>query len=432
VAEYAPYLKYDSKLGILFVKAPSSKVNEVLEKIWSVSSQSGQMTVVYSIKILDLVDTQNMDRMLDKIAYNSETANREVVITPDQIQVKGDWETIFSMVDTYRKDLKDRQPWLAVLPGKTSTFTSVSHYVGDEPEEYQRFILALTPVSVDHLSGEIVTRVDLNGEENRKHSVSTTVRTRPGASEPLAVVRRPVVKKIHRWFGWTKTQEVRNYALILTAIPLNIQQYFVKDLSVMQVANLNGINLLSDPEAESTVSEQTSLEPQLIEMLLGLNGESGHLYPWFNMNYPLTDKTGISVNYEHSDLYELTYGWSPSSLFGTKFELRVGEGNGPGLRSAAMVGVSDQTKPVHKVSFFSKYYFAYLLDEEEFADSGYWELGSEYGEKPFRISASVCGGSDVDSYKLRLFFDVGRREWVFGVDHLEDTNYIKLGLSFDF
>lgn len=429
LAKYSPYFKYDVNLGIIFIKAPSSKINEILKEIWSVSSLGAQTTVIYSICVVDMMNIHNEVDRLFEVTHGDNRSIREGTITPEQIKVAADWEAVFGRVNMNRKDRIHRQPWMAVLPGKTTQFLVKSHYVGDEPEEDQQFRLRITPLLIHPDSGSVTTKIELDGDENRKGSVTTTVTTRPGVFEPLAIVRRNNLKKERFWFGYSRQRELRTFGLFLMAIPLNVQPAFALSHSnVIPVANLEGLNPL-EGTGDTEPSTDTGVKR---ELLLGFTKEKREFHPWFTMNFPVNKRMIAGLEYEDSERYELKLKWDLEYLKGASWELKVGEGNGPHQCSALLFGLTDETKSVYKTTLFASYYLTYSLDDRKIIDSGFWEVGARYGEGPLRLGISALSGSKVDSYKIRLEWDYNKFTWVLGADDVKRGQRYKLGVKFRF
>jgi|GEM_PF-2151439 len=429
LAEFSPYLKYDMKLGLIFIKAPSSKVNEILGKLWSISSSRVQTAVIYSLCIVDMTNVSDEVSRLFRVSNDGSSSTTEGMITLEQMRAAGDWVAIFSKISVNRSDWINRQPWVAVLPGRTAQLVDISHYVGDQPEEDQRFRLGITPVMIDPDTGCVTTRIELEGDESRKSSVMSTVTTGTGAFEPIAIVRRNHSKRERFWFGYRQQQESRTYGLFLTAIPLNLQLAFpLSHGNFMSVANLQGFNLLEESGKTLPLADFGSRR----ELVLGFNGEGRGIHPWFIMNLPLNQRMTTRLEYESQNCYELKLKWGLEYLKGAAWELKIGEGNGPRQCSSVSIGLTDETKWFHRTTLYAGYYQTYSLDDKKTLDSGYWEVGARCDEGTLRWNVSAMGGSKVNKYKMRLEWDIHNLTWILGIDDLKMKERYKLGIKFSF
>lgn len=262
---FKSYLSYDKTLGVVFVKAPSSMINQVLNGIWKANEVGAQLSVIYNFSIIELINTKELEVFFSGTLSSSNISdNKGTIITPDQISTEGHLRLQSKMREAKRLEGRVRQPRVMVLPGKTMKVSSKYHFVGDEPEEDQNFSLMVTPVSVDPTSGVVLSEININGYENRVNSVITTIHTKPGAPRTIAVVRKISQKKERLFLGKYQQQEARYYMLTVEALPLNIQQGLAVTQNILPVAELDGIFLDDSDLTQTKPISSNSMEFGLV------------------------------------------------------------------------------------------------------------------------------------------------------------------------
>lgn len=427
LADYQSFLSYDKSLGVVFVKAPSSMINQVLAGIWKANEVGAQLSVIYNFSVFELINTKELDLLFSgSISSSNSSGNKGAVITPDQITTEGYIRLRSSMRESNRLEGRLRQPRVMVLPGKSMKVSSKYHFVGDEPEEDQNFSLMVTPVSVNPSSGVVLSEINVNGYENRINSVLTTIRTKPGTPETIAVVRKVAQKKERLFIGKYQSQEARYYMLTVEAVPLNIQQVSaVSQQDILPVADLDGLFLNDSNTPETIPATSNSLE-------CGLSVKKhDQIDPWLNLDYSTSSLTSYKLYYEGEDLYSVSLNrkFRPNDRF--YFDISAGEGIGPDRKKAVLLGFGDQTKPMNGVTFFAKYYpWSFLTETEEFTTRFVWNAGLTIDEPNYQLTLSALGNPDFDGYRCKLSMDLKGRTWVLGVDTTE-TRSVFLGLKFE-
>lgn len=341
---FKSYLSYDKILGVVFVKAPSSMINQVLNGIWKANEVGAQLSVIYNFSIIELVNTKELDILFSGVISSSNiSGSKGMIITPDQIATEGHLRLESKMIEAKSLEGRVRQPRVMVLPGKTMKVSAKYHFVGDEPEEDQNFSLMVTPVSVDPSSGVVLSEININGYENRINSVFTTIQTKPGAPRTIAVVRKVSEKKERLFLGKYQRQETRYYMLTVEALPLNIQQVITASQSIFPVAELDGL-FLNDSDSEREIPVvSNSLE-------MGLSVKKHDQFdPWVNLSYASSPMTSYRLLYEGENFYSISLNRKFRPDDEAYFNISVGEGIGPDGKKAILFGFVDQTKP-HSLS----------------------------------------------------------------------------------
>lgn len=422
---FKSYLSYDKTLGVVFVKAPSSMINQVLNGIWKANEVGAQLSVIYNFSIIELVNTKELDILFSGVISSSNiSGNKGMIITPDQISTEGHLRLESKMVEAKSLEGRVRQPRVMVLPGKTMKVSSKYHFVGDEPEEDQNFSLMVTPVIVDPSSGMVLSEININGYENRINSVLTTIQTKPGAPQTIAVVRKVSEKKERLFLGKYQQQEARYYMLTVEALPLNIQQVLTASQSIFPVAELDGL-FLNDSDSEREISVvSNSLE-------MGLSVKKHDQFdPWVNLSYASSPMTSYQLLYEGENFYSISLKRKFRPDDEAYFNISAGEGIGPDGKKAVLLGFGDQTKPWNGVTFFAKYYpWSFLTDTEEFTTRYVWDAGLTISEPNYQLTLSALGDPDFEGYRCKLRVNLKGQTWVLGVDTTENHS-VSLGLKF--
>ncbi len=424
--DFKSFLSYDKTLGVVFVKAPSSMINQVLDGIWKANEVGAQLSVIYNFSVIELINIKELDLLFSGSLSNSNSSkNKEAIITPDQISMEGHLRLQSKMRESKSSEGRVRQPRVMVLPGKTMKVSSKFHYVGDEPEEDQNFSLIVTPVSVDPSSGVVLSEVNINGDENRINSVLTTIRTKPGTSQMIAVVRKVSQKKERLFLGKYEHQEVRYYMLTVEALPLNVQQALTAlHQDILPVAALDGLFLNGFSSSKDIPVVSNSLE-------LGLSVKKyDRVDPWINLYYASSPMTSYKLCYEGQDFYSISLNRKFRPDDEGYFDISAGEGIGPDGKKAVLIGFGDQTKPLNGVAFFAKYYpWSFLTATEKFTTRYVWDAGLAIYEPCYQLVLSAVGNPDFEGYRCKLSIELKGRTLVLGVDTTENRSAL-LGLKF--
>ncbi|MGE5607239.1 MAG: hypothetical protein ACM3YE_16305 [Bacteroidota bacterium] len=424
---FKSYLSYDKALGVVFVKAPSSMINQVLDGIWKAKKVGAQLSVIYNFSIFELINTKELDVLFSGTLSSSNISeNKGTIITPDQISTEGHLRLQSKMMESKSLEGRLRQPRVLVLPGKTMKVSSKYHFVGDEPEEDQNFSLSVTPVNVDPSSGEVLSEININGYENRINSVLTTILTKPGTLRTVAVVRKVSEKKGRLFLGKYQHQEARYYMLTIEALPLNVQQVLAaSQQNVLSVADLDGLFLNESDSEQNIPTVSNSLE-------IGLSIKKHDLIdPWVNLYYATSPMTSFKLLYEGENYYSISLNRKFRPDDEAYFDISAGEGIGPDRKKAVLLGFGDQTKPWNGVTFFAKYYpWSFLTDTEEFTTRYVWDAGLAINEPNYQLTLSALGDPDFEGYRCKLGVNVKGQTWVLGVDTTENHS-VSLGLKFE-
>jgi hypothetical protein len=113
------YLSYDESSGVIYVKAPSSRMDAILNKLWQITKTSGELSVAYSLQIIDLGKSSDLDFLFSASYDDSLPDNNEITLTPEQWSLDGRTQAILKQKAASNTENITRQPWMITLPGKT-------------------------------------------------------------------------------------------------------------------------------------------------------------------------------------------------------------------------------------------------------------------------------------------------------------------------
>lgn len=442
--EFREYLTYDESSGVVYVKAPSSKMNKILSKLWDLSKTSGQISVVYSLQIIDLGNSSDFDFVFSGKYDNTMPDGKTIMITPDQWSLDGPTSVLIQQkVESLSTSLV-RQPWFITVPGKTVRFISSIRLFEAGLDVDRYFTIQLTPLKVDESSGKVVSNVivernmqassNITVENAPKVSedinkVNTTIGTIPGKRELLAIVRHTSESdlKMLGILGRAKVKQHRDFIVFISAAPINIQTTLATPSGLIPVASLGGIGRLTDEQ-----EPLFKLKPVLELGIAGEKDENG-LNGWFNFRTPLGSSGSLTLDYRKDDLYSAGLSFSLDSDREVSLDFLAGNGIGPNYQNAIMVGLGDVTQPAPYMSLFAKYYpVSYLLDAKENSYDAVWNAGVRLGTNSFGFTISTEGNPGFEGWHYKLDFNEQKRTWVLEVDTTRKNPLLYLGMGFKF
>ncbi len=427
--DYQQYFTYDRDLGVAFVKAPTSILNKILSKLWELSASANQLTIVYNLQIVDLGSSRDLDSLFI-ISYDDGRSDKgDIIVTPDELSTESKilltlrnkiGQSSFSMA---------KQPWLMTLPGRTVEMKSNIHIISDTDHNYDRdFTIRITALKVDEPTGKVLSEVYIGKEENTISRVSTTVRTSPGAHEIVAVIRQTRQRPSRSLWGKRTILEHRDFAVLMTATPINIQTTLAKNSGIIPIASLGGIDRLSD-------SQPVGIKPKS-SIIFGLvdNKEYSN-NAWLELNVPFGEQVTMKLDYRNSDLNSLGFSWELEPEGGTYLDLTGGQGIGPDGQNAVMLGIGDQVQVSKYFSLFGAYYpGAYLIDTEEYiTDRGVWNAGARLEFGKLGLTVKAFGNPDYEGLRLKMDLAAKKHTYIFEASNIEkEETVLYLGVGFNF
>jgi hypothetical protein len=442
LSEFKQYLTYDESSGVVYVKAPSSQMKAILSRLWQISNTSGKISVVYSLQIVDLGNSKDLDFLFSGVHDNVIADKKELVLTPEQWSMDGRTQLILKLNAESHAENIARQPWMITLPGKTVQLRSSIRSISNELDTDRYFTLRITPLRIDESTGGVTSDVfiersmftetnfttdnavkEVNEPVNK---VATVVNTTPGEQEIVAVVRQ--IREIRRrwlwWFGKVNSREHRDFIVLMNATPVNVQSTVAISSGLLPVASLNGLEWFTDEPGKV-------LEP-ILE--LGISGARSQdkVRGWFNFTAPMSQLNSLMLDYRNDDRYSAGLSFGLDSE--TSFKFLAGKGVGPDEQDALMFGITDITRPAPYLSLFAEYYpWSYLFDSKKVSEDGVWLAGARLGTEKFGVSLSGTGDPDYDGWLFRLDYTFKKSTWLMEIDHTrEDNPTLSLGLGFQF
>lgn len=388
---------------------------------------SDSVCVVYSLHIVDLIKTTDLDQEFSKVTYaENGVGSSQSVITADQLSFAGNlWQyAVHSQTGGSSLSLR-AQSWLTVYPGKTTTLSIVHHYLGYDPTTDQSFFVQITPTMVDRLTGSVTSLISFKNSININPSmvdgsseaapesivkvkqagaVSTTVHTKPATPELLAVVRRTMRMNQKQLMGVYNGSETRDFALYITTRLVSVDQ-LIRDTQsgIMGVADLNGFNQLID-----SGPEEPSLPQNLSQLEIGATlNQNNRVDGWFQLTVPFGPESVLKVAYENPARYFTSITQSIDGFDGIAVELMAGAGTGPRDTAALILGVGEQKRIGKSGSLFAVYYpLAYLLDQKQLSFESVWQTGIRLDVKNFGFIISGSGNPNFNGYKFKLTYAI--------------------------
>ncbi len=440
--DFKQYLNYNESLGVVYVKAPTSMLDKILSRLGELSVTVGQISIFYRLQIIDIGSSSGLDFLFSGSYDKSNANNKELIITPDQWTINSHTEWVINQkIETYSQSVT-RQPWLITLPGKPVSLSSSTRSISSELDTNRYFTIQITPLKVNSESGEVTSDVhierDMASEANfsqdgtvKKVSepvekVATIVRTNSGKSSILAVVRQAQAsgRDIMDGVNQERSKNHRDFIVLISATPINIQSSLATKSGLLPVASLGGFERLMD-EPDSEFPNKSSLE-------LGISGtkDDGSLEGWlsFKSSFGLNNFT---LDYRRNDLYSAGLSFGLDSE--TSFEFLAGRGIGPDDQDAFMFGLGDVTHPNQFLGLFAKYYpWSYLFDSEKVSKDGVWSAGARIGTENLGVVLSATGDPDYDGWLFRFDYSVKKSTWILEVDHTQDKPTYSLGVGIHF
>ena len=439
------YFTYNEELGIAYVKAPSSQMNKVLTKLWKIAKTSGQISVAYHLQIIDLGSNSDLNFLFSK--YDSTSAKKELIITPDQWSLESPAQILIQQLQLKTEALSNsitRQPWLITLPGKTVQLKTSLRYINHDLNIERYFTIQITPVRVDESNGRVFSDImiarDVTNETKNSASqgiqttdlvnkVSTTLRTTPGKRTIVAVVRQNNdlnLKKI-AGLGKRKSLEYRDFVIVMTVTPVYIQSALVSSSGLIPIASLGGIDRLTE---ETT--PQIKSRPFLEFGAANVKG-SHNVTPWLDFSSPIGSRGNLMFDYRKDDLYSAGFSYDLDPTLETTLEFLAGKGIGPDDQNAFMIGLGDVTRPNQYVTLFAKYYPAsYLLDTKKFSYDDIWSAGTRLGNAKAGVTIGASGNPGFEGWNLKFDYNAQKYTWILKVSTAEKdpTAYLGLGVRF--
>ncbi len=440
--QFKQYLNYDESLGVIYVKAPTSMLDKILSKLGELSQSAGQISVFYRLKIVDVGSSADLDFMFSGSYNQSNAHSKELIVTPDQWTLNSQTEwVIHQKIETYSQSVT-RQPWLITIPGKPVTLTSSTHAISNELDTNRYFTIQITPLKVDAVSGEITSDVhierDMASEADfsrdgtvKKVSepvekVATIVRTNSGKSIVLAVVRQNQTsgQDIMDGVNQERSKSHRDFIVLISATPINIQSTLATKSGLLPVASLGGFERLMDEPAPELPNKSR------LELGISKIKDDDSIKGWLNVATSFGPNS-FSLDYRRRDRYSAGLSFGLDSE--TSFEFLAGRGIGPRNQDAFMFGLGDATHPGRYLSLFAKYYpWSYLFDSEKISKDGVWEVGTRIGTEHLAVVLSAAGDPDYDGWLFRLDYSPKKSAWILEVDHRQDKPAYSLGIGIHF
>jgi hypothetical protein len=444
LSELQQYLHYDESAGVVYIKAPSSRMETILSKLWQITKTSGQLSVVYNLQIIDLGNSSDLDFLFSAAYDGSLPDKNEITLTPEQWSQDGRAQIILKQKAASYSENTARQPWMITLPGKTVQLRSSIRSISSELDTDRYFNIQITPLRVDEFSGGVTS--DVNIERNmtteanltqdskvkqineQGHRAATVLRNIPGQREVLAAVRQTKEIQVKRlwWFGKRTIREHRDFIVLISATPVNIQSTLATSFGLVPIASLSGFEQWID-EQDSVIEHKPILE-------FGITGtkDDKSVNGWLKFMAPIGQLNSLTLDYRSDDQYsaELSFGLDSE----TSFKFLAGKGVGPNDQDAAMFGIGDMTRPARYLSLFAEYYpWSYLLDSEDFSKDDVWSAGARLGTENFGATLSGTGDPDYEGWLFRLDYTVKKSTWLMEIDHTrEDKPTLSLGFGFQF
>jgi hypothetical protein len=449
LADLQQYITYDEALGVAYVKAPSSQMNKILAKLWEISKTSGQISVAYSLQIIDLGNASDFDFLFSG-AYNNELPDkREVILTPDQWSLDGPAQVMIKQKAESLSNTVTRQPWLITLPGKTVQLTSSLRYIDGTLDLDRYFNLKITPVRVDESTGKVISDIMIGQDMSNSsantginpiqvaepvNKVSTTLSTIPEKRELVALVRQTWESNPNNrllfglgGFETRKFQEHRDFIVLMSVTPVNIQSSLAASSGLIPIASLAGFDHLTE-ESGSAAKQKPFLEIGASKVK-----DTDQIEPWLDFYLPLGSQSSLLFDYRNENLYSTGLSFYLDSSHETFLEFLGGKGVGPNDQNAFMVGLGDVTRPGKYVTLFAKYYpVSYLWDTKQFSHEGIWLAGTRLGTEKAGLTLDVSGDPEYNGWNLKLDIAAKKCTWLFnlGGEANEPTSYWGMGIKF--
>lgn len=439
--DFKQYLRYDEFLGVVYVKAPTSVLDKILARLSEFSKTAGQISVFYRLKIIDVGNSSDLNFLFTATYDKSNTGKKELIITPDRWTINSHTEwVIHQKVKTYSQSVV-RQPWLITIPGKPVSLSAGTRSISNELDTNRNFTIGITPLKVDLENGEITSDVhierDMASEGNFSQDstvkkvmepvekVATIVRTNLGKSTILAVVRQNQAsgQDIMGGINQASFKDHRDFIVLLSATPINIQSTLATKSGLIPVASLGGFERLMD-EPDPDPQNKSSME-------LGITGKKDDsVTGWLNFQSSF-GLNNFTLDYRGNDLYSAGLSFGLDSE--TSFEFLAGKGIGPDEQDAFMFGLGDVTRPNPYLSLFAKYYpWSYLFDSQKISKEGVWKAGGRIGTDKLGMVLSAAGDPEYDGWLFRFDYRVKKSAWILEVDHTREKPTYSLGVGIHF
>jgi hypothetical protein len=443
------YFTYDEALGVAYVKAPSSQMNKILAKLWELAKTSGQISIVYSLQIIDLGSTSDLDFVFADAYDSGLTGKKELILTPDQLLLNSPAQIWIKQKAEVLSSRSTRQPWLMTLPGKTVQLTSSLKYLDGDFGLDRYFTLKITPVKVDESTGKVISDIVIGQDMSSHitnsgstaiqiagpvHKVSTTLSTIPGKREFVAVVRQTWESNLNNHllsglagFENRKSQQHRDFIVMMTATPVNIESSLATSTGLIPIASLGGFDPLNEEP-----SLKTKPRPSL-EIGAWWVKDQIQSKPWFDFSMPLGVQSSLTLDYRNDNLYSAGLSFYVDASHETSLELLGGKGIGLDDQNVFMLGLGDVTRPSKYVTLFANYYpVSYLLDTKKLSRDQIWRAGTRLGTEKAGITLGASGNPGLDGWNLKLDLNSGPYSWLlsFSTMEMEPTTYWGLGFKF--
>lgn len=456
LSQYSQYLKYDEGLGLVYVKAPTSRMNQILTQLWEISKTSGELSVSYNLQVIDLGESRSrsdLDFIFDAKYGTNALPNRQLIVTSDQVLINDSVQTIIKQKTQTDTATIIRQPWLVTLPGKTVQMATNLHYLGQDVALDRSFEIKITPRNVDEITGKVLSEIyigqsyqgqnqtitqssatNINGnvtsDAQPVNMVSTTIITSSGQRQLLAMVRQ--TDKIERagflfgWFGGKKQLKHHDFAVFVTVTPVNIQRTLATSSGFIPMASLSGLEQMANQ------ADPTQIYSPSVTFGISQLNDDGKIRPWLDWTMPLGSQRILELNYRTEDRYSVGLSCGIDAYNETTLELLAGKGIGPHHQNGVLLGLGDYTEPTHGLRLFAKYFpMAYLSETSQYNYEGVWQGGFRVGSDKLGITLGAAGDPDYYGWYFKVDCGTKKYRWQFEVDSGKDPS-ANLGLGFRF
>lgn len=374
---------------------------ELLADLRENMADAATLFVLYTLKIIDLGATSTWDWIFSgEISSGKPAGNFRIVATPQVLQGDNGIRFLAEKGSAERTGVPESQSykgvteaWLIAVPGRTVKWRTGSTRARIYPEDYDKdenFVLQITPTFIHRDTGRVETKVFFErDDENHGElaALTTTVYSEGGKPEIIALMRRTIEREQGR-FLTAGLKEYRNFALVLTAVPLRLKNQ--AEMPVLPMASLEGLKPFSPRYT------QVSEKERIVEAGLMINrrahGRGVEINPVLHLAVPLGELTGLDLSVRGPNIYSIGVQRELWTGSGTFLEAALSSELGPAADPALLVGVCDSAWIFdHLHAFITWYPLAFPLYGRPDLGESNWRAGMEWDLGKIELALALTG-----------------------------------------
>lgn len=413
-AGFDGWLIYDEKEEAYFLSVPAAADEEVLANLRENLAEAATLFVLYTINIVELGTTSAWGWVFSgEFSSGTPADSYRLVATPQILQGEDGFRFLVENGFIQSPDVPASSSykgatgaWVFAVPGRPVKWRTGAIY----PQAYDKdenYLLELTPVSIHRETGRVETNVSFL-RENEDHgeiaALTTTVNSNGGKPEIIAFMHRAMERKEKGLFT-AGLKEHRVFALVLTAVPLKIEQQVA--MPVLPMASLEGLKLLA-PYSPQKPDRELILETGLISSRSGRE-----INPALRLAASLGEMAGLEIFVRAPETYFIGVKSELGEGSGTFLDTALAAGLGPMATPALMAGVSDhvQISP-HVRASVTWYPLVLLLDGRTGLDKSRWRAGLEWNMNGLGLALALTGNPGWSAQRFEAVVRIERDLWL--------------------